>query len=102
MTKDAEKMLCCLYKEYLKRVESGNSKTSSKTFYQYYVSNDKILSKWHSEDFNATKIELKNSGYLLTNVIGSYTLTSEAIEFMENRLKNNMGELAEFITKFIP
>ena len=102
MTKNAKKMLCCLYKEYLKRVKSGKPETSSKTFDKYYVSSDKILSKWHSEVFNETKNELKKSGYLSTDVTGSYTLTSEAINFMENRFKNNIGKLTEFITKFIP
>lgn len=101
MTKDADKMLCCLYKEYLTRIKIGNSKTSSREFTAEYVTSDVILSKWHPDDVCTIRNELKRNGYLTVNIIGNFKLTDEAITYMENRFKNNLNELADFISNFI-
>lgn len=102
MTKDADKMLCCLYREYLNRIKTGSSKISSRDFTSEYASSDEILSKWHSDDVSATCNELKREGYLSINIIGNYRLTDDAISYMENRFINGLYEIADFVTKFIP
>ena len=102
MTKDADKMLCCLYRTYLNRIKAGNSKTSSKDFKAEYIESDEVLSKWHPDDVFATRNELKRAGYLTVNIIGNFRLTDEAITYMENRFKNGLNEVIDFITRFIP
>lgn len=101
LTKDADQMLCCLYKEYLNRIKVGNSKISSKDFAVEYANSDEILSKWHPDDVTATRNELKRAGYLKVFINGKYQLTNEAIIYMENRFKNNLNALTDFIAKFI-
>ena len=101
MTKDADKMLCCLYKEYLNRIKIGNSKTSSRDFTAEYIKSDEVLSTWHPDDVCATRNELKHIGYLTVNIIGNFKLTDEAITYMENRFKNNLKELTDFISKLV-
>lgn len=102
MTKDADKMLCCLYKEYLNRINVGASKTSSREFTPEYIQSDDVLSKWHPDDVLITRTELKNLGYITVNIIGKFRLTDEAISYMQNRFKNGLNEVIAFITKLIP
>lgn len=102
MTKDADKMLCCLYREYLNRIGIGNSKTSSRDFKSEYVESDEVLSKWHPDDVDTTRNELKRAGYLKVFITGNFQLTDDAITYMENRFKNNLNEVTDFISKFIP
>lgn len=102
LTKDADKMLCCLYKEYLQRIKLGNSKTSSRDFYADYTKTDKFLSTWHEDDIATVRNELGRKHFLKVNILGDFTLTDDAITYMENRFKNNLSELTDFISKFIP
>lgn len=101
MTKDAEKMLCCLYHEYLNRIKAGNPKTSSRKFTKEYIKSDKILSRWHSDDFTTSQQELIKIKYLKKDVVGNYQLTDDAIQYMENRFKNNITKIAEFISNIL-
>ena len=102
MTKDADKMLCCLYREYLNRINAGSSKTSARQFTTEYITSDDILSKWHPDDVDTVKKELSRTGYLKTYVSGKYLFTDEGIAYMENRFKNNLNEVIDFIAKLIP
>ena len=102
MTKDADKMLCCLYREYLNRINAGSSKTSARKFTTEYIDSDKILSEWHPDDVYTVRNELKRTGYLNVNIIGNFEFSDEGITYMENRFKNNINEVADFLTKFIP
>lgn len=99
LTKDADKMLCCLYREYLNRIKTGSSKTSSRDFTSEYATTDDVLSTWHPDDVDATRNALKRAGYLKVYITGKYQLTDEAIAYMENRFKNNIKEVCEFISK---
>ncbi len=102
MTKDAEALLCICYHDYLERVKSGQSKTESRCFSEDYIHETASLSSWHEDDFYSTCSELQHLHCLKVWVTGSFELTSDAIEYMENRFKNNIKELAQFISQFIP
>lgn len=102
MTKDAEALLCVCYQDYLERVKSGQSKTKSRRFSENYIHETNALSSWHEDDFHSTCSELQRLHYLKVWISGSFELTSDAIEYMENRFKNNIKELAAFISQFIP
>ncbi|MSS91304.1 hypothetical protein FYJ45_24625 [Eisenbergiella tayi] len=102
MTKDADKMICCIYKEYLQRRKLGNSIAESSLFSSEYFKNDPVLSKWHPDDCTEIARELKKMGFLDIWVSGKFILTSEAITYMENRFKNGIVELTDFISKLIP
>lgn len=102
LTKDADKMLCCLYKEYLQRIKLGNSKSSSSLFKMEYAKSDSVLSQWHNDDVYATRNELQRKGLLKTYISGNFVLTDNAIIYMENRFKNGLSEVVDLISKFIP
>ena len=102
MTKDADKMICCLYKEYLQRRKLGNSIAESSQFSREYFKNDPVLSKWHPDDCASVASELKNIGFVKIWGSGNFELTAEAITYMKNRFKNGIMELTDFISKPIP
>ncbi len=97
LTKDADKMLCCLYKEYLQRIKSGNSKNASKLFNIEYTRTDNVLSQWHNDDVLATRNELSKKGLLKAYVSGNFELTDEAVSYMENRFKNGLIDVIKYL-----
>lgn len=102
MTKDAEKFLCICYHDYLDKIEAGSSKTNANFFSENYRNENGRFSLWHEDDFSSTRRELNKLGFVKSSVNGSFELTPNAIEYMENRFKNGIKELADFISKLIP
>lgn len=102
ITNDADKMICCLYKEYLSRRKHGVSKLNARRFQDEYFGSDNILSKWLSSDISDTLLELGQKKYLKVFIGGDFEFQDEAIIYMESRFKNGLIEITDFITKFIP
>ncbi len=102
LTNDADKMICCLYKEYLVRRKHGISKPNARRFQDECFSSDNILSKWLPADISDTKLELAQKKYLKVYIGGDFEFQDEAVIYMENRFKSGLIEITDFITKFIP
>lgn len=102
LTKDADKMICCVYREYLQRRKLGLSVAESCIFKAEYFQNDPVLSAWNPDDCMTTAEELDRAGLFKVWISGDFEITSDAIFYMENRFKNGILELADFISKFKP
>ena len=102
LTKDADKMICCIYKSFLQRRKDGNSKPSARRFEAEYFSTDKILSAWNREDLSDTLLEIARAGLVKIFIGGNFDLTDQGIIYMENRFMNGLKEVSEFVSKFIP
>ena len=102
LTKDADKMICCIYKTFLQRRKSNIPKSSARRFDRNYFNIDKILSSWLDEDISDTLLELGRSGIVKIYIGGNFDLTDFGIIYMENRFKNGFNEVTDFISKFIP
>ncbi len=102
LTKDADKIVCCIYKEYLERRKSGSSKSESKEFEANFYRNIKSIADWSSDDISDTLCELKDARFVKMYITGDFSLNNEAIIYMENRFKNGLTELTDFISKLIP
>lgn len=98
LTKDADKVICYIYKEYLERHKSGMSKSQAKEFDGSFYHNIKALSKWNAADVSDTLQELHNQKLINKNVIGDFTLSDSAISYMENRFKKGLSEVMDFIS----
>lgn len=46
--------------------------------------------------------ELRNAGYIKTDILGGITLTDSALIFMENFKKDTLMKWLEFSAQFIP
>lgn len=99
MTKDADKLLCCIYKIYLERRKSGMSKSDSKEFQDDFYKSDNHLSSWSDDDISDTLEELKKNNHVRLFIDGSFTLENNAIIYMENRFKNGLTEVLEILSK---
>ena len=102
LTNDATKMICLIYKSYLELRKSGNPKAIARRFSEFYFSSHKTFSTWHPDDIRDTFLELARKGLLKIYIGGNFDLTDAAIIYMENRFKNGLTEITDFISKFLP
>lgn len=102
LTKDADKMICCIYKTFLQRRKSGISKSSAKQFSDDYFQSDKQLSSWLPDDLDDALLEIGRAGLVAVYLGGNFDLTDSGIIYMENRFKNGLNEVLDFISKLIP
>ncbi len=102
LTKDQDFLICQIYKMYLQSVKLGNSKVDSKRFSSdFYLNSDKLM-KWNRQDLMMTLNELGVKNLVHIYIGGSFYITDEGIYYMENRFKNGLDEVTDFIAKFIP
>ena len=102
ITKDADKMACLIYKCYLGKRKNGESKSSAKHFSSDFHSGISELSTWDYDDIAETINELKRAGFIRKYIDGGFVLLDDFIVYMENRFKNGVKEVTDFIAKFIP
>ena len=102
LTKDADKMICCIYKSYLQRRKDGLSKAVSRRFEDSFFSSEEHLSTWVHEDITETRLELGRSGLIKNYIGGDFMLTDSGIIYMESRFKNNLIAVTDFISKLLP
>lgn len=100
LSKDADKTLCLIYKEYLSRRKNNLSKSSSSCFESSSL--EKLFPDVNMEDFFCDLSELKKNNLIELYLEGSFILNSNAIIYMENRFKKGLIEVTDFIAKFIP
>ena len=101
LSSDADKILCCVYKEYLERRKSGLAKVDAQRFNEDFYLSDRKLSKWNPKDISFTLLELGQCGYIRMYIGGEFDLETKAITYMEGRFKNGLSEIMDFISKFI-
>ena len=102
LTRDADKLICSIYKTYLERRKSGETKINATHFESDFYKSDKILSSWMENDVTSTLNELKRAGFVKLFIRGNFQIMDDAIIYMENRIKNGLSEITDFISKFIP
>lgn len=100
LIKYADKVLCLIYKQYLDNKKNGLSKSKANKFHTGNIESD--FPGENREDFRDTLNELKKAQYISLDIIGIYSITDDGIIYMENRFKNNINEITDFIAKFIP
>lgn len=100
LSKDADKTLCLIYKEYLSRRKNNVCKADASLFNSSKF--EELFPDVNMRDFMSDLTELKNNDFIKLYIEGSFILTSNAIIYMENRFKNGLVELTDFIAKFIP
>ena len=102
LTKDADKMICCIYKSFLQRHKHGETKSAARRFEKDYLKENKHLSSIAEEDLKFTLLELGKKELVRITIGGAFELTDAGIIYMESRFKNDLIEVTDFISKFIP
>ena len=82
-----------IYGEYLSRKKNGKSREES----THFTKEDLIqISDYiNLDDLNDCLDELKNKGFIKKYVIGVTIITSDGINFMENRLTKKINKIIE-------
>ncbi len=100
LTKNSKKVICVVYKMFLERRKNGISIDSAKLFELDFYKEDKNLSNWTENDITSCLEELENNNYISTCNDMSFELHNNAIVEMENRFKNGVIDVVDFIAKF--
>lgn len=102
LTRDADKMICCIYKTFLQQRKDGLPKSVARRFDDNYFKSDNDLSSWLEDDLTETLLELGRSKLVQIYIGGDFELTDSGIIYMESRFKNGLNEVTDFISKFLP
>lgn len=105
LTKDSEKLLCILYKSYLEKRKSGIPKSIAKSFGSSHDIHESLCPNWIFEDVDDTCRELSRSGMLncfwADNIAYYVNLSDLAISYMDNRFKNNLKDVINFLASLL-
>ena len=101
LTKDADALVCALYRSYLEKRNQGQSKADAKWTGSASKIQNEIVPRWTLPDVEETCWELKRAGFLKTldadNTVYDSSLTDESIIYMENRFKNGLSEFLGYL-----
>lgn len=105
LTKDSEKLICIMYKSYLEKRKAGLPKSQANTFGSSHNIHEELCPEWIFEDVDDTCRELSRAGLLncfwADNIAYSVNISDSGIILMENRFKNGLMGVIEFLSKFI-
>ena len=102
LTKDADKLVCFMYKSYLEKRKAGINKINALHFELSDIKTFKICSSWSDSDNKVTVAELKRTGLGKTYINGGFSANEQFIIYMENRFKDGLTGVVDFISKLIP
>lgn len=106
LSKDADRLICLIYKYYLELKNNGFSKTDAKSFGNSRNVNQKIIPEWSFEDTDDTCRELDRASLLdifyADNECAEISLSDNGIIYMENRFFNKIDKLVDYIDKLKP
>ena len=103
LTKDADALLCVLYKTYKDRRASGTPKADAKYFSGSDFIHDNLMPKWSFEDVDETCRELARADMLkclfADDVVWWANLTDLAIIYQENRFADSAEGFLEHLER---
>jgi hypothetical protein len=103
LTKDADALICLLYKQYCQKLKDGVPKMQAKMFGSSEDIQKTVAPKWTFEDVDETCRELDRSGliecFYADDIAYQTWLTDIGITYMENRFKNNLDNVLDYLNK---
>lgn len=106
LTKDSEKLICVMYKCYLEKRKAGIAKSNANRWGTSHVIHEELLPDWSFIDVDDTCRELSRAGLITCswadNIACWISISDTGLVYMENRFKNGLAGVLEFVSKFIP
>lgn len=103
LTKDADALICLLYKGYCESVKDGISKTQARSLGSSEDIFNSLAPKWTYDDVDNTCRELSRSGLVYCqyadDVAHEVWFTDAGIIYMENRFKRGLDEVLDYLGK---
>lgn len=101
LSKDADALICLIYKYYLNSRNNGSSKSKAKELGSSEDINNNIIPEWSFDDVDDTCRELNRNNLLniaySSNICYDVELTDKAIVYMENRFSNKVQNVLTYI-----
>lgn len=98
LTKDTDKLFCLVYKEYLNRKKCGFSKDFSISFEYPEALQSDFLQEFLVDDIHSSIHELSRNNMIRKYIDDSFKLSDKGMIYMENRFKNGIKEVLEYIS----
>ena len=95
LSKDADKMICVIYKDYLEKRKNGASKSEAKDFRDFPDRSGELFPKWNHSDIMDTFREVSKAFGIKMDIIGGFELNDAAIIYMENRFPDGLKQVLE-------
>ena len=106
LTRDAQKLFCSMYKQYLEKCSSGLSKTDANYFGNTYLVHETFCPLSQFEDVDELVWELCRNDYIYgdpgDDILSDISISSSGIVFAENGVKNGVKDVLSFLANFIP
>lgn len=103
LTKDADALICLLYKHYRQQLKNGVSKLQSKMLGSAAVIQSSIAPKWTVDDTNEVLRELHRAELIGCQygdgIVTRCHLSTDGIIYMENRFKNSVDNVLDYLVK---
>lgn len=101
LSKDADALVCALYKSYCEKRKLGKSRADAKHTGSAEEIRNEVVPGWQLPDVEDTCWELKRAGLLdsldADNTVYDSSLTDEAIIYMEGRFKSGFTEFLGYL-----
>lgn len=99
LSRDADKAICTIYKEYLSRRNNGVPKFQARRFSDFEEWHSILLTELSDDDAKETIAELARAGLAQMHLGGGFALNDEAIIYMEQRFPNGASQVLEWLAK---
>lgn len=99
LTKDADKLICLIYKEFLSRRDSGVARRQAKDFAEPRQWPASFLQTFREEDIGDTLAELKRACFVRYYINGGFQLEDQGIIYMEQRFPNGIAQVLDWLAK---
>ncbi|EKF50924.1 hypothetical protein [Lactococcus garvieae] len=104
LTKDSKELLAIIYKEYLSKINNGESKRFAKRI-GHLTTVCELAPDWLEDDVLDTMNELGQAGFIKNqhgnNIIYNSYLLDKTIIYFENKNINTVKSIAEWALKLI-
>lgn len=101
LSKDADALICLIYKHYLDLRNDGISKSEAKLLGSSENLNTIIIPEWSFDDVDDTCRELDRANFLsiiyASDTCSEIFLTDDGIVYMENRFQDKIKNLIDYI-----
>lgn len=107
LSKDADYLICIIYKYYLELHDNGISKAKAKDFNSIDIIHG-LIPEFSLDDIYETCLELSNKGLLnkkkryIQEKYSRFILSDEGLIYMENRFANKIEKLFSYLNTLKP
>ena len=99
LTKDADKLICLIYNDYLNKREAGMSKSSAKAYAERADLPKSLTEHFSLGDVRDTLRELKSTGLVRSYSYSGFALSDNGIVYMEKRFPRGISQVLDWLAK---